>query len=85
MSFIPESYLTGKSLISDITKPCTVFSSTKPCVRYSYLEVPRKDVYTLELEGSGRQNAEVLDRSAYPTLNLNGAVIIRREQVSESS
>eukprot|EP00112_Aurelia_sp_Birch-Aquarium-sp1_P013410 Seg2845.2 transcript_id=Seg2845.2/GoldUCD/mRNA.D3Y31 product="Laminin-like protein epi-1" protein_id=Seg2845.2/GoldUCD/D3Y31 len=80
ISLIPESYLTGKSLISEITEPCTVFSSSKPCVRYSYLEVPRKDVYTLELEGTGRQNAEVLDRSTYPTLNFNGAVIIRRAQ-----
>ena len=85
ISFIPESYLSGKSLTSEMTEPCTVFTSTKPCVRYSYLEVPRKDVYTLELEGTGRQNAEMLDRSTYPALNLNGAVIIRRDQVIESN
>ena len=39
----------------------------------------------MELEGTGRRDAEMLDRSKYPMLNINGAVIIRRDQVCYSS
>ena len=36
----------------------------------------------MELEGTGRRDAEMLDQSKYPLLNINGAIIIRKNQVS---
>ena len=35
----------------------------------------------MELEGTGRRDAEMLDDSKYPQLNINGAIIVRKNQV----
>ena len=49
-------------------------------MRYSYVTIPRKGIYSLELEGTGRKAAEVLDQSKYPMLSINGAIVLRRNQ-----
>ena len=35
----------------------------------------------MELEGTGRRDAEMLDESKYPQLSINGAIIVRKNQV----
>ena len=81
MSLIPSSYLTGQPLRLQVESPCSVFGNKEHCVRYAYVGIPRRDIYSIELEGTGRKEAEVLDQSKYPALNINGAVVIRRDQV----
>eukprot|EP00795_Rhopilema_esculentum_P007556 gene7556-13341_t len=81
VSLIPQSYLKGDKLVTVARLPCTVFGNSEPCVKYSYLSIPRRDFYTIEVESTGRQDAEMLDRSLYPSLNINGAILLRNNKV----
>ena len=81
ISLIPKSYLRGDKLVTVARLPCTVFGNSEACVKYSYLSIPRKDFYTIEIESTGRQDAEMLDRSLYPSLNINGAILLRNNKV----
>ncbi|XP_065062458.1 laminin-like protein epi-1 isoform X2 [Rhopilema esculentum] len=80
VSLIPQSYLKGDKLVTVARLPCTVFGNSEPCVKYSYLSIPRRDFYTIEVESTGRQDAEMLDRSLYPSLNINGAILLRNNK-----
>lgn len=83
LSLIPEQYLTGKALTSTIQEPCSVTSDESDiCAKYAYLNLPRQGVYTIELEGAERSNSALFDRSKYPSLNINGAILLRYEQVT---
>ena len=37
----------------------------------------------MELEGTGRKDAEMLDQLKYPMLSINGAIVLRKNQVCE--
>ena len=64
-----------------IQEPCSVHDSSTPCLKYTYLSVPRKGVVTIELESMRGSGGELFDQAKYPSLNINGAVLLRFQQV----
>eukprot|EP00794_Sanderia_malayensis_P004597 gene4597-5200_t len=77
---IPEDYLSGRSLKSTITSPCTVANSFKPCIKFNYMNLQKQGIISLELEAFRNTGAMLFNGASYPSLNMDGAIIFHLEQ-----